>query len=24
MRDGVPKLKGFPKKFGGSGEAVPE
>jgi len=24
MRDGVPKLKDFPKEFGGSGEAMPE
>ena len=24
MRDGLPKLKDFPKEFGGSGEAVPE
>ena len=24
MKDGLPKLKGFPKEFGGSGEAVPE
>jgi hypothetical protein len=24
MRDGLPKLKDFPKDFGGSGEAVPE
>lgn len=24
MRDGAPKLKDFPKEFGGSGEAVPE
>ena len=24
MRDGVPKLKDFPKEFGGSGEVVPE
>ena len=23
MRDGLPKLKDFPKEFGGSGEAVP-
>ena len=24
MRDGLPKLKDFPKEFGGSGERVPE
>ena len=24
MRDGLPKLKDFPKEFGGSGEVVPE
>ena len=24
MKDGLPKLKDFPKEFGGSGEAVPE
>jgi hypothetical protein len=24
MRDGLPKLKDFPKEFGGSGEAMPE
>ena len=24
MRDGIPKLKDFPKRFGGSGESVPE
>jgi hypothetical protein len=24
MRDGLPKLRDFPKEFGGSGEAVPE
>ncbi len=24
MKDGLPKLKGFPKEFGGSGEAIPE
>jgi len=24
MRDGLPKLKDFPKEFGGSGESVPE
>ena len=24
MRDGLPKLKDFPKEFGGSGDAVPE
>jgi len=24
MRDGLPKLKDFPKEFGGSGEGVPE
>lgn len=24
MRDGLPKLKGFPAELGGSGEAVPE
>jgi hypothetical protein len=24
MRDGIPKLKDFPKEFGGSGEIVPE
>jgi hypothetical protein len=24
MRDGLPKLKDFPKEFGGSGEIVPE
>jgi hypothetical protein len=24
MRDGVPKLRDFPKEFGGSGEAIPE
>jgi len=24
IRDGLPKLKDFPKEFGGSGEAVPE
>jgi hypothetical protein len=24
MRDGLPKLKGFPPEFGGSGEMVPE
>ena len=24
MRDGLPKLKDFPKEFGGSGEQVPE
>jgi hypothetical protein len=24
MRDGLPKLKDFPKQFGGSGEALPE
>ena len=24
MNDGLPKLKDFPKEFGGSGEAVPE
>jgi len=24
MRDGLPKLKDFPKEFGGSGETVPE
>ena len=24
MRDGLPKLKDFPKEFGGSGEALPE
>jgi hypothetical protein len=24
MRDGLPKLKDFPKEFGGSGEMVPE
>ena len=24
MRDGLPKLKDFPKEFGGSGELVPE
>jgi hypothetical protein len=24
MRDGVPKLKDFPKEFGGSGEVLPE
>ena len=24
MRDGLPKLKDFPKEFGGSGEAVAE
>jgi hypothetical protein len=24
MRDGLPKLRDFPKEFGGSGEVVPE
>jgi hypothetical protein len=24
MKDGLPKLKDFPKELGGSGEAVPE
>ena len=24
MRDGLPKLKDFPKELGGSGEVVPE
>jgi hypothetical protein len=24
MRDGLPKLKDFPKEFGGSGELLPE
>jgi len=24
MKDGLPKLKDFPKEFGGSGEAMPE
>lgn len=24
MKDGLPKLKDFPKEFGGSGEALPE
>jgi hypothetical protein len=24
MRDGLPKLKDFPKEFGGSGDVVPE
>jgi hypothetical protein len=24
MRDGLPKLKGFPAEFGGSGEAIAE
>ena len=24
IKDGLPKLKGFPKEFGGTGEAVPE
>jgi len=24
MRDGLPKLKDFPKEFGGSGETMPE
>jgi len=24
MKDGLPKLKDFPKEFGGSGEIVPE
>lgn len=24
IRDGLPKLKDFPKEFGGSGEVVPE
>jgi len=24
MRDGLPKLKDFPKEFGGSGDTVPE
>ena len=24
MNDGLPKLKDFPKEFGGSGEVVPE
>ena len=24
MRDGLPKLKDFPKEFGGSGEVMPE
>jgi hypothetical protein len=24
MRDGLPKLKDFPKEFGGSGEVLPE
>jgi hypothetical protein len=24
MRDGLPKLKDFPKEFGGSGETAPE
>jgi hypothetical protein len=24
MRDGLPKLKDFPKEFGGSGEAIAE
>jgi hypothetical protein len=24
MRDGLPKLKDFPKEFGGSGEIMPE
>jgi hypothetical protein len=24
MRDGLPKLKDFPKEFGGSGEMIPE
>ena len=24
LKDGLPKLKDFPKEFGGSGEAVPE
>jgi hypothetical protein len=24
IKDGLPKLKDFPKEFGGSGEAVPE
>ena len=24
IRDGLPKLKDFPKEFGGSGEAIPE
>lgn len=24
MKDGLPKFKGFPKEFGGSGEQVPE
>jgi hypothetical protein len=24
MKDGLPKLKDFPKEFGGSGEAIPE
>ena len=24
MKDGLPKLKDFPKEFGGSGDAVPE
>lgn len=24
MKDGLPKLRDFPKEFGGSGEAVPE
>jgi hypothetical protein len=24
MRDGLPKMKDFPKEFGGSGQVVPE
>jgi hypothetical protein len=24
MKDGLPKLRDFPKEFGGSGEAMPE
>ena len=24
MKDGLPKLRDFPKEFGGSGESVPE
>ena len=24
MKDGLPKLKDFPKEFGGSGETMPE
>jgi hypothetical protein len=24
MRDGLPKLRDFPKEIGGSGEAIPE